>query len=175
MVPVRVITSALEKKVRVSAPSLKKKASVLSVARQPPRRKPSPRMAPTEIPPMIAKSFKQKVMDVIRQSSGRHGAGRESGSDFDAEGSNSNSKASTARLDQSGYLAISSMVSHEEMKKFVGRVITDLGFRVTDDGDADLDGMVQYYSGEKDSQTMEKLRQEIQAVQETPGKWITKL
>jgi len=75
-----------------------------------------------------------------------------------------------APLDDSGYIAVATMKNHKEMKSFVQRVVRRLGLQVVNEGN--LDGFVAYYSGEKATQDMNKLKKELQEIAGRKGQWI---
>lgn len=83
-----------------------------------------------------------------------------------------NTSGHAAPLDSRGYRAVAGSRSRKEMKAFVQRVINKLGYQVESAGD--LDGFVQYYSGEKGVQSIENMQKEIHTIAHKRGRgqWI---
>jgi len=67
---------------------------------------------------------------------------------------------SEAPLDEWTYRAFVERGSDFEMEAFVRRVVASMGFQVTDD--AGLHGFVPYYSGNKDSQSLLSMREDLE-------------
>lgn len=132
-----------------------------------------------------AKSGREKKREVSRGSSAKvvgmsqkRTAGKrrkaikdELEEEYDMEDSSAVS-GKTASLDSSGYKAVADGRSHKDMKSFVQRVVNKLGYHVASTGD--LDGFVQYYSGEKGVQSFDKMQKEIHAIAHKRGRahWI---
>jgi len=62
-------------------------------------------------------------------------------------------------LDEHGYSTIAEMRNREAMIIFVRRVAADLGYHIADEGG--LTGFVSYFDGEKATQSLKKMREEI--------------
>lgn len=72
------------------------------------------------------------------------------------------SPAATVSLDESGYTEIAAVCDTTEMSRFVRRVITRIGCKITDE--LHLAGFAPWYSGEADVQTFSKLDSELRCL-----------
>jgi len=84
-----------------------------------------------------------------------------------------NVEGATAVLDERGYQSIVKLKSNTEMEIFIRRTIADLNLRILNEGA--LAGMIPFYSGTQDHQSMEKLQLELEEVAYGGhrGAWLT--
>jgi hypothetical protein len=68
----------------------------------------------------------------------------------------------SAKLDETGYSVVAALCDSSEMTRFVRRLISAIGCRITDQNA--LVGFVPWYSGEADVQTYEKLDGELRCL-----------
>lgn len=78
--------------------------------------------------------------------------------------------ADSAPLTEDGYHEIAALRSTPDMIQFVRRVVADLGLCVEDVGG--LAGFAMWYSGEKDTQSLDHLRAEVMNASEYNGTWL---
>mmetsp|Transcript_93200 Transcript_93200/g.164871 ORF Transcript_93200/g.164871 Transcript_93200/m.164871 type:complete len:421 (-) Transcript_93200:158-1420(-) len=77
--------------------------------------------------------------------------------------------ADGAQLNEQGYEAVAATQDARRMEIFVRRLASDLGMKIVDEGA--LKGFVPYYSGQKDTQSFEAMREELLS-SATPGGWV---
>mmetsp|Transcript_59810 Transcript_59810/g.110719 ORF Transcript_59810/g.110719 Transcript_59810/m.110719 type:complete len:267 (+) Transcript_59810:114-914(+) len=76
-----------------------------------------------------------------------------------------------ATLDEDGYRGLAALRSTPEMKVFIRRIITEqLEAHVVDE--AGLSGFAPYYSGVHETQTFERLTQELREKAKAPRSWL---
>jgi len=79
----------------------------------------------------------------------------------------------TVTLDEAGYKIAASAGSPINMKRFICRVSSKIGCRVTDL--SSLMAFVPYYSGAVSSQTYNRLETELATLCHTGGQWLSPL
>jgi len=79
---------------------------------------------------------------------------------------------SNAPLSKVGYFAVAKLKSQEEMTEFTRRLVSDMGFNIINEGM--LGGLVEWYSGEKVTQSFDALQSEIGRISKKQDTWIVR-
>jgi len=77
---------------------------------------------------------------------------------------------SDAALSEKGYKEVSGLQSNAEMKKFMQRVVDDMGGHIVDE--SGFNGVVPYYSGVRAAQTLQAMKQEIMSTPASKNPWV---
>lgn len=81
-------------------------------------------------------------------------------------------RGSNAPLSSTGYYAVAKLKSKEEMSEFTRRLAGSLGFTIINEGM--LGGLVEWYSGEKVTQSFDALQNEIYRIAKSEDPWMVK-
>jgi hypothetical protein len=81
--------------------------------------------------------------------------------------------ATTAPLDELGYKKVAKLDSHAGMEAYIRRVVQNTGCRVADE--AQLQGIIPYYSGERAVQSYAALEAEVYRACTGTGTWLSSL
>jgi len=106
----------------------------------------------------------EKLRDTLSQAFLVHG-----GSTWLSYRNESGITGDNASLDQVGYMKVAAQRNDEQMRKFVQRLLTQLGVKVIDE--SGLEGMLHHYSGVDDFQDYSKLLQEVRSAAAQSGTW----
>merc|ERR1719506_1846581 len=78
----------------------------------------------------------------------------------------------SAPLTQDGYVAVGELHDKDEVFRFASRVIKDMGYRVRSVGK--LHGLLSFFNCERDFQTLDKLKDELENAANMEKSWLAK-